>query len=763
LMNECTLNELLEIIDKNTHLMYKIDRYGQNAFQVALECDVPNDILVELIRYFLPVDPDTKTPIPEERHGFVWLSLVQKDNNVELVGKVLRKYANICNELSNAHDNEGRLAVNVASQNCHKIILESTYFCKRYEITTLEAPIHISRTCVLHLAIDHKGQGEKVALKMMKHVDQYSREVLVRKEANLSNDFTVGILRSLDAMNSQMYRDEINRRGFTEYPYCIIMPAAERDLNRIITNEHIAAKDWSQIKSISIEIALALQHLHTNGVIHGDIKSKNIVRIGHRVKLIDFDASISIGKGYAGAKYSSAFVPPEMIYFVDKNNSALFSQASQGRLTSVDSKIVNEWKQYSGKYFDSNEHIGVKTYEIDPISGNIVGADKLPYGLIVAHESYDTWAFGVVLFELCSGIPLFLANSEDNIFYESMLDLYAFTDKYKKKRMAEIQNMEARNLVSQMLTKDPMKRPRMAQVLDHPFLSGKKAARMLGEVAEFDVFISYRVQSDVKHAEILYDKLTEAGLKVWWDKKSLLPGVPWQEGFCDGMVKSLVFIPLLSRDAINNSSAEKQNFALLSRSSHCDNVLLEHRLALELVERGILANIYPVLIGDLVEDPSDGSSSYTDYFTTGCHPMLTNAVIVDSVESTLQEQLNRLCFGTPLLEGQTVPVILDNIVKSQGCLIDGPAATAFDSMISDVVTMVQQQRLADGFAKGEPAVHNQGKNDKWMRRISSMPDEIKTQIKKVLSMHDDDEHDDVPFSSTASTRRQVDSLNSRKV
>ena len=155
------------------------------------------------------------------------------------------------------------------------------------------------------------------------------------------------------------------------------------------------------------------------------------------------------------------------------------------------------------------------------------------------------------------------------------------------------------------------------------------------------------------------------------------------------MVKSLVFLPLLSRDAINNSSVEKQNFALLSRSSYCDNVLLEHRLALELVERGIVANIYPVLIGDLVEVSSDGSSSYTDYFITGCHPALTNAVIVDSVESTLQEQLNRLCFGTPLLEGQTVPVILDNINKSQGCLIDGPAATAFDAMIVDVVTMVQ--------------------------------------------------------------------------
>lgn len=80
--------------------------------------------------------------------------------------------------------------------------------------------------------------------------------------------------------------------------------------------------------------------------------------------------------------------------------------------------------------------------------------DSLPYELIIARDSYDTWAFGVVLFELCAGIPLFLANSEDNILYEAMLDLYAFTDKYKKKRMSEIQNLEARNLVAQVHSLD---------------------------------------------------------------------------------------------------------------------------------------------------------------------------------------------------------------------------------------------------------------------------------------------------------------------
>ena len=79
-----------------------------------------------------------------------------------------------------------------------------------------------------------------------------------------------------------------------------------------------------------------------------------------------------------------------------------------------------------------------------------------------------------------------------------------------------------------MLTRNPLKRPQMSQVLAHPFLSGKKATRLFGEVAEFDVFLSYRKQSDENHAQLMYTKLTDAGLKVWWDKKSLMPGVPWQ-------------------------------------------------------------------------------------------------------------------------------------------------------------------------------------------------------------------------------------------
>jgi serine/threonine protein kinase len=48
---------------------------------------------------------------------------------------------------------------------------------------------------------------------------------------------------------------------------------------------------------------------------HGDIKPKNIIRIGHRVKLIDLDASAMFDVGFSGAKFSSAYAPPELIHY----------------------------------------------------------------------------------------------------------------------------------------------------------------------------------------------------------------------------------------------------------------------------------------------------------------------------------------------------------------------------------------------------------------------------------------------------------------
>ena len=67
---------------------------------------------------------------------------------------------------------------------------------------------------------------------------------------------------------------------------------------------------------------------------------------------------------------------------------------------------------------------------------------------------------------------------------------------------------------------------------------------------EYHVFISYRVDSDADVAEKLCDKLKLEGLKVFFDKNALKSGMPWKEGFMQGLQRSKCFLSLISDGAL---------------------------------------------------------------------------------------------------------------------------------------------------------------------------------------------------------------------
>jgi serine/threonine protein kinase len=75
---------------------------------------------------------------------------------------------------------------------------------------------------------------------------------------------------------------------------CLVMTAAERSLDQIISAERIAGLDVTAIKAFGMDIGRALQYLHGQNVVHGDFKPRNIVRMHGVFKLIDFDASVRV-------------------------------------------------------------------------------------------------------------------------------------------------------------------------------------------------------------------------------------------------------------------------------------------------------------------------------------------------------------------------------------------------------------------------------------------------------------------------------------
>ncbi len=67
------------------------------------------------------------------------------------------------------------------------------------------------------------------------------------------------------------------------------------------------------------QVAESIKHLHDQGIVHGDLKLLNIVRIDERLRLIDLDACSkfsmesdeTLPKFYAASNFSSAVLPPE--------------------------------------------------------------------------------------------------------------------------------------------------------------------------------------------------------------------------------------------------------------------------------------------------------------------------------------------------------------------------------------------------------------------------------------------------------------------
>ena len=97
----------------------------------------------------------------------------------------------------------------------------------------------------------------------------------------------------------------------------------------------------------------------------------NIMRLEGVFRLIDFDASVSyLNKQYIGAKYSSAYCPPEVLAVVNSK---------------------------------SDSAICVRTYRTDTSGAPIQG--DLPYSLLVAHPSYDMWSLGVTLYQVIELSP----------------------------------------------------------------------------------------------------------------------------------------------------------------------------------------------------------------------------------------------------------------------------------------------------------------------------------------------------------------------
>ena len=174
---------------------------------------------------------------------------------------------------------------------------------------TTSKPHYQSMTCIIHLAIDHQYDNKrKVAMKFMKNKESFLNEINIRAQGHFDGRYVIDILDSFDGEKNETFHKSLIQKGFSNYPFMIVMPVGDRNLNEIVTNgELIDQKDLYFIRSAVEQITRDLEHLHSRGYIHGDLKPKNIIRSDGSFLLIDLDGGAQIGKEYSNFKISSAY------------------------------------------------------------------------------------------------------------------------------------------------------------------------------------------------------------------------------------------------------------------------------------------------------------------------------------------------------------------------------------------------------------------------------------------------------------------------
>ena len=97
----------------------------------------------------------------------------------------------------------------------------------------------------------------------------------------------VTVARATSAETAAIRREALAMMA--EYPYAIVMPLADRNLAEIIASERLATEPLDVIRSSGEQLLRLLDDMHEAGVVHGDVKPKNVVRVDRELRLIDLD------------------------------------------------------------------------------------------------------------------------------------------------------------------------------------------------------------------------------------------------------------------------------------------------------------------------------------------------------------------------------------------------------------------------------------------------------------------------------------------
>lgn len=94
-----------------------------------------------------------------------------------------------------------------------------------------------------------------------------------------------------------------------QYPYLVFDFVEGSDVKKLIEEKKLSVPEAVEL---GIQVAEGLDHLHTNKITHGDIKPANLLWLGDKAKILDFNVSILAGDPYARDGRTKKYFPPDL-------------------------------------------------------------------------------------------------------------------------------------------------------------------------------------------------------------------------------------------------------------------------------------------------------------------------------------------------------------------------------------------------------------------------------------------------------------------
>ena len=160
----------------------------------------------------------------------IWHLMVAEENNPD-VNPVIKELSTRLPVLLDIRDGNNRLAYAIGTTEAREV-MRVVLFCGRYRVST---PLHTSATCRVLVANDMSHEEERlVVVKLMLNRDQFEREVSARRQG-IGTGFVVPIVQSSDDETvRELWPKSVQKLGFPDYRYGIIMEYADRNLDAIM-------------------------------------------------------------------------------------------------------------------------------------------------------------------------------------------------------------------------------------------------------------------------------------------------------------------------------------------------------------------------------------------------------------------------------------------------------------------------------------------------------------------------------------------------